>query len=121
MAPCLIIADDIDSISGKLRKSIYETIDKVLKVGRSYGINIIVSLHDYNGKETKYMLNECYSITFFPQNWNRKLEYLTKDYMGLSKKEIEKIRNNKSRATTYLKTYPNIIVQERNIFVVGKD
>jgi GTPase SAR1 family protein len=121
VSPCLIIADDIDSISVKLRKSIYESIDKILKVGRSYGINIIVSLHDYNGKETKNMLNECESITFFPQNWTRKTEYLVKEYMGLKNTDIDKIRNNKSRACTYLKTYPNVIVQEHNIFVIGKD
>ena len=121
VGPCLVIADDIDSLTGKVKKSVYETINKCLKVGRSYGINMIITLHNYNGLETRHILNECQAITFFAQNWNANLEHLTSKYMGLSKQEVKIIRQNKSRATTYVKSYPNIIVQERNIFVLGKN
>ena len=120
IAPCLVIADDIDSLAGKLKKSIYTTVDKILKVGRSYGINIITTLHNYNGLETKHILNECNGIVFFPQNWNRGLDYLTSNYMGLSKNEVSIIRKSKGRAVIYLKTYPNIIITERLVFTVGK-
>lgn len=120
IAPCLVIADDIDSLAGKLKKSIYTTIDKILKVGRSYGINIITTLHNYNGLETKHILNECSGIVFFPQNWNRGLDYLTSNYMGLSKAEVQRIRQSKGRAVAYLKTYPNVIVTSKEVFTVGR-
>ena len=118
---CLVIADDIDSLTNKLQKSIYETVNKILKVGRSYGINIIITLHNYDGLKTKHFLNECNVIVFFAQNWNRQLDYLTSNYMGLSKNEVKRVRQGKSRATIYIKSYPNIILQEKQVFTLGKD
>lgn len=116
----LIIFDDIDSISDKkLRANVYQMIDKVFKLGRSFHINIICTIHNYNGKESTTLLNECTSLTFFPQNWNRSLDYLTKQYCGFSNATIAKIRGNtKTRATTLMKTFPQVIIQSNKIFVV---
>lgn len=111
----LCIFDDIDGLRGKLKDEIYYLRDKILKNGRSYKIHIISTNHDATGKDVQAPLNESDGIVFFMKNYNRCLRYLLENYIGLEKEQIAKIRRNKSRATTYIKTYPNVIVQEKNI------
>ena len=120
-APCLVIYDDIDSIMPtKLKKYIYMLVAKTLKVGRDKGISCIVTNHKLKvHKETEAILEECKFITIFPRNWDIKMEAFCKDYLGLSKEEMKKIRKSKGRATTLCKTYPNVILQNDKIFVKG--
>ena len=111
----LCIFDDIDGLRGKLKDEIYYLRDKILKNGRSYKIHIISTNHDSTGKDVQAPLNESDMIVFFMKNYNRCLRYLLENYIGLEKEQIAKLRRNKTRATTYMKTYPNVIIQERNI------
>ncbi len=111
----LCIFDDVDGLRGKLRNEIYYLRDKILKNGRSYKIHIIATNHDATGKDVQACLNESDMIVFFMKNYNRSLRYLLESYAGLEKNQIKKLKSNKSRATTYIKTYPNVYVQEKNI------
>jgi hypothetical protein len=43
---------------------------------------------------------------------------MLENYIGLDKEAIKILKNNKSRATTYVKSYPNIIIQEKNIYTL---
>jgi hypothetical protein len=115
LSSSLCIFDDIDGLRGKLKDEIYYLRDKILKNGRSYKIHIISTNHDATGKDVQAPLNESDMIVFFMKNYNRCLRYLLENYIGLEKEQISKLRRNKSRATTYMKTYPNVIIQERQI------
>jgi hypothetical protein len=104
----------------KLKKYIYLLINKCLKLGRDIGLSCIVTNHKLKGhKETEAILEECQFITFFPRNWDIKMEAFVKDYIGLNKKEMKKIRDSKSRSCTLAKTYPHIIIQQDQIFRKG--
>jgi hypothetical protein len=122
-APCLVIYDDIDSIMPvKLKKYVYQLVAKTLKVGRDIGISCIVTNHKLKGhKETEAILEECKFITVFPRNWDIKMEAFCKDYLGLSKDEMKKVRKSEGRATTLAKTYPHVIIQTDRIFTKGLD
>ena len=111
----LCIFDDVDGLKGKLKDEIYYLRDIILKNGRSYKIHCISTNHDATGKDVQAPLNESDMIVFFMKNYNRCLKYLLENYIGLEKEQIAILRRNKSRATTYIKTYPNVVVQERNI------
>ena len=119
LSKSLCIFDDCDALPNRgkmrLKDEIYDLRDTILRNGRSYNINIICTNHDSTGKDIQACLNESDVIVFFMANYNRSQRYLLESYVGLDKDQIKKIRNNKSRATTYIKSFPNVILQERNI------
>jgi hypothetical protein len=115
--PCCVVFDDIDSLEKKLKSAVYLLLNKLLKVGRSYKITVLVSSHtSCDGKETKSMLNESSIICFYPTTYNRSIRYLCENYIGMQKQDIIKMKSQKSRWCMYIKCYPSCILQERNIW-----
>lgn len=112
------IFDDIDALKGKLKDEIYYLRDTILNNGRSYKIDIISTSHDACGKINQTALNESHKIVFFLKNYNRTMKYFLEGYIGLEKEQIKKLRDNKTRATTFIKSYPNVIIQERNAYIL---
>jgi len=119
---CLIIFDDIDSIKGKLGKTVDELRDKLLKNSRKFKVSVISSSHDACGIKLKSVLNESKIIVFFMLNYNRSLKYLLENYLGMSKNVIQKLRKDShtSRWTAFVKGYPSYIVQQKLITTVNK-
>ena len=118
---CLVIFDDIDSFGSKLKKAIYLLLNKLLKVGRSYKISVLVSSHNScDGKDTKSMLNEATVIVFYPTCYNRSIKYLAENYIGMNKHDISKMRSHKSRWCAYIKAYPSCIIQEQHVWKFGE-
>ena len=116
---CCVIMDDIDAISGKMGKYLYNLRDKLLKNSRKFNVSVIVTNHSCTGLDLKSVLQECTTIVFFMQNYNRQLKYLLENYVGLNKHGIKKLRKNKTRATVFVKSYPNTIIQEKNIMTLN--
>lgn len=116
----MVIFDDIDALTPKpLKEAIYHLRDKILQNGRSYKIHIISSNHSETERNINVPLKESNSITFFLRNYNKGTRYLIDSYAGLlDSKQIKILRNNNTRATTILKTYPNVILQERNVYTL---
>jgi hypothetical protein len=42
-------------------------------------------------------------------------KYLLDGYLGLDKKQIEKLKNVKSRWTTIMKSYPQLVLTQRKL------
>jgi hypothetical protein len=122
MANSLIIYDDIDVIQDKtLRKAVWESLNLALQVCRALSTTVIITNHlPTMGKDTGIVLFECHSITFFPNDLNRKLRYMLENYCGLSQKEIDKLCKIKSRAITIFRHYPKVILCERIIFMMSE-
>jgi len=115
-ANSLILFDDCDTISEKAKKmKVMSIFNMIAELGRHENVSTAWLSHTANaGHETKKILNESTSVTFFPQTMgNRALKYLLETTFGLDKKQIEKIRNLDSRAVTILKTYPMTLMSER--------
>ena len=70
---CLVIFDDIDSIKGKLGKTIDDLRDKLLKNSRKFRVSVISTSHDACGIKLKSVLNESKIIVFFMVNYGRSL------------------------------------------------
>ena len=112
----LILYDDCDTISDKAKKKkVMDTFNMIAELGRHENVSTAWLSHTANaGHETKKILNESTSVTFFPQTLgSRALKYLLETTFGMDKKQIEKIRNLDSRAVTILKTFPQIVLSER--------
>jgi ABC-type dipeptide/oligopeptide/nickel transport system ATPase component len=117
----LTIWDDVDCITDKKMKlKLKELLIKILNTGRHTNTSLIYLSHiACNGVETKPLLNEASSITFFNQTLGgRTKTYLLNQYFGLNKKQIEAIDNVEGRAITILKTYPMVMIAEKEIQLV---
>ena len=115
---CMVLFDDIDSIKGKLGKTIDDLRDKLLKNSRKFRVSVISTSHDATGLKLKSVLNESKTIVFFMMNYNRSLKYLLENYLGLNKEVIEKLRKTKSRWTAFTKAYPCYLVQQQMISTI---
>lgn len=116
---CLVIFDDTDAMTGKLGKYIYALRDKLLKNSRKNRVSVITTNHTCTGLELKAVLNESNVIVFFMMNYNRALKYLLENYVGLDKDGIKQLKANKSRWTAYIKSFPNVILQEKDIMTIN--
>ena len=112
---CLVCFDDVDSLTGKMYKYIYELRNKLLMNSRKKGVSVITTSHSFSGRDLVPVLNESQVIVFFGSNYNRSLHYLLEKYIGLTKEGIKEVRSNKSRWMTFCKTFPNILVSEKKI------
>jgi len=117
----ICVFDDLDVISDKkLRESILGTVSKCLEIGRHFNIYCIFTSHlATKGQETKRILNEAHSITIFPHSGSgRSMGYLLENYCGLSKQDIKKIQKLKSRWATIYKHYPQMILSEKDAYLL---
>lgn len=122
----LIIYDDIDVISYKpMKRKLYEIMDMILQTGRHSRTSFIFTSHQANkGNDTKMILNECHSITIFPNNMGKRTsQYLLEGMFGFDRDDIKKIRKigTKSRWVSILKTFPIIVAYNNGAYVVNTE
>lgn len=119
-ADSIVLFDDIDSIQNK---KVYQMVqglrDSLLRRGRHEDISVLVTSHLLtNYKDTRIILNECNSITLFCRSGSTYgIKYLLKRYIGLDKKQIQKVLNLPSRWVTIYKNYPSYIIYEKGIYM----
>lgn len=123
---CLLIYDDIDVIINKnMKTKLYQISSMVLETGRHTKTSFIFTSHIANrGNETKQILNECHSITIFPNTLGKRTaQYLLEGMFGFDRDDIKKIRKigTKSRFVTILKTFPIIIIYDKGAYVVNTE
>lgn len=118
----LCIFDDTDSISDKaLKTSVYALMNSMLNTGRHFNISMWVVNHTPTGtkSETKTILNEAHTITFFPSNMNRQLKYLLENYCGLDTKAIKKIMKMSHRWITIYRHFPQVLISDDHIAMLS--
>ena len=117
----MVIFDDIDKIRDKkVKREVYDMIEEILVNGAHNNLSIAITHHlmtDY--KNTRIILNECSSITFFPRGGSaQQIRYTLKNYYGLSKKQIETILKLKSRWVTLFRAYPQVVLYSKGIYLL---
>ena len=118
------VFDDIDVLSNKhIRIEVYKLLNQILEIGRHMSITCIITNHlATNGGDTRRILNEAMSITYFPSSGSVKgINYLLQTYCGLDKQAILKAKKTKSRWITIFKHYPQIIMGEKNVWLLSED
>jgi hypothetical protein len=120
---CLVIFDDTETIKNPLlREKIKNIMDLILETGRHTNTFVIVTSHVATNRErTKLILTEAHSVTIFLKTiGERTLNYLLKDYFGLSKEQVQRIECLDSRWVTICKTYPMTVLYEKGFYVLRK-
>jgi energy-coupling factor transporter ATP-binding protein EcfA2 len=117
LSESICIFDDIDVISEKkVREAVYDILNQVLEIGRHYKIHCVVTNHlPTNGKDTRRILNEAHTVTYFPHSSAGKIRYLLEEYVGLDKKQISYMKKQNSRWCSIYKNYPQCYVLEHEI------
>ena len=119
---CLVIFDDTDCITDKkLRTKVNAILGMILETGRHSNTYCIYTSHLATaGNDTKRILNESHSITFFPKTMGgRMMKYLCENYLGLDKKEIDHLKRIPSRSITVMKTYPKVVLGDKDVFLLS--
>ena len=119
-----VVFDDIDVINSKpIREAVYALLNQILELGRHHKITCVITNHlSTNGKDTRRILNEAHSITYFPSSGSTKgINYLLQTYCGLDKGQITKAKKLKSRWVTIFKHYPQIMMGEKNMWLLSAD
>ena len=105
-----------------MKLKLKDLLGKLLNTGRHACASVIYLSHiACGGLETKGILNECHSLTFFPATLGgRARNYLLNQYLGFNKKQIEAIDDISGRAITVVKSFPMIIISEKMIIPVKR-
>jgi len=120
----MIIFDDSDCIQHKpTREKISGLLTIILETGRHTRTSCIYTSHlPAKGMETKRILNEAHSITFFCAGLgNVALKYLMESHLGLDKNQRRKILRNRSRATTFVKSFPSLILYDKGAYLLNQE
>ena len=113
---CLIIFDDIDCIKDKAQKEALNQLkNEILKTGRHTRTTILITSHlACKGNETRSILNECHSLTFFLGS-GMPVDYLLQNYVGLEKKQIQNLKQIPSRWITIFRSFPMMVLTEKKL------
>ena len=74
-----------------------------------------------NGKDTRRILNEAHTVTYFPHSAGGKIKYLLEEYVGLDRKQIAYMKRQRSRACTIFKNYPQCYLLQNEIGLLDLD
>ena len=117
----IVIFDDIDQISSKpVKLAVLTILKQICELGRHYNISCAITSHLMNkGNETKVQINESHIVTLFLKSGSSYNTYL-RNYMGLSTKQIKRLKAIDSRWISIYRRYPNVVYSEREIILLDK-
>ena len=116
----LVLYDDVEFTANKeIDAELTRLSDLILQQGRSVKISFVYITHQSNNyKATKNILNECHSVTIFPQMTTRySLKYLLNNYFGFTKPVIDKICKLPSRWVNISKS-PPVVLHSKGCYLV---
>lgn len=119
----LVIVDDIeDSKLKEVTEYIYDLADDIAKNGRHLNINMLYVTHQATDfKRTRDMLNEVRCVVVFPnKNMPYQIIRLLKTYMGMQKKEINKIFRLDTRPV-YINCVDMYVVYDHGCYLLNTE
>jgi len=119
----IIVFDDVENISHikKIQERIIAFMEETLNVGRTMHISMIIVSHILmNYKFSKLTILECNRVVMFPNSGVRfqYINFLTK-YIGLTKKQIEKVLKTRSRWLCIDKECPLTVMTKSSIEIIN--
>jgi hypothetical protein len=116
---CLVIFDDSDQLPKVTKDKVTFFRDQLLELGRHKNISVVNTSHLLtNYRQSRTMLNEAKTVTFFPASNFYNIKRYLKEYVGLNPSQIETIKNLNSRWVTIFQSYPNIVMSEKLMYII---
>jgi len=118
-----VIFDDMDCYrNAKILKIVTELRDEMLETGRHNGITMIITYHlPCNGKDTRRLINEATSVTYFPRYSKPKIAYMMETYVGVSKEQLAAFRKLEGRSCTITTIGIPVVITKKKAFLLNKD
>jgi len=119
----VLFLDDVDSIQDKKVLEQIEALENSIhQVGRKLHINIIKTSHlGSNGLKTRMVLSESQYIVVYPSSGSyHQIQYILKTYVGLTNKDLAKIKGLKSRWVCVSKNFPQYVLSESECYLVSE-
>lgn len=116
----VVLFDDFENFSNaKVTKQVATLRDQLLQEGRKEHIDVLICAHHLtNYKSTRTVLNECQYIVFFLASNTYGAKYLMKNYIGMSKQQIERVMGLPSRWVILKKDYPQAVIYESGMYLL---
>ena len=104
-----------------MQKLVDSIKDDIAQRGRHHNISAIFTTHmACNFMRTRILLSECDKFVIFPGAGGAKQqEYMIVNYGGMPKSFFNNIKNYKSRWLMFNVRYPNYIVHQSGVEVLG--
>jgi len=123
----MVIFDDYDTIEGKEGKVLIDLIKDIAIMGRKHtdnqgNITMLLLTHFLtNYSKTRLLLNEASHFVVYPQNTSyHHLYYLLKNYMGLDKEEVKRLKKL-GRWVCFKKQFPQLMISQQEIKLLNVD
>lgn len=121
MSNCLAVFDDVDTINDPIiLKKIIKLRDDLLEVGRKFNVYMCMTSHmlcDY--RKTRILLNECtHNVCFKNSNTNHQKRFM-KEYVGMSKDDIDKALSLPSRWICISKAFPSYLLYDTGCYLLS--
>jgi chromosomal replication initiation ATPase DnaA len=116
----VVLFDDVLSIPNRaVKNAVLNNLNHLIETNRHTQTNVIIINHLLsNHHETRKIINEATSITFFPNTNKAGIEKYLKTYEGLNSNQIRKIVNLPSRAVTLYRGFNRYIVYDKGAFLI---
>ncbi len=113
--------DDIESITDKrLNDSVRTFRDICYEIGRSPSNITTIAVHHVilANEKTKVILNESDEVVLFPKSNFSQIENLCRRYYGMTKDQLQYLRDIPSRWVVVKRSYPTTIISENAVKVL---
>lgn len=118
----LVIFDDCDTPKDKVMMKFIDAMkDDIAQRGRHHNVSAIFTTHmACNFLRTRVLLSECDKFVIFPGSGGiKQQEYMVVNYGGMDKSFFKTIRDLKSRWVCFNVRYPNYIVYQNGVKLLG--
>lgn len=119
---CLVVFDDIDTITDKkLVKAVQQLRDDCMEIGRHDKVSVAATSHQLlNYKQTRDMINEAQTVTFFPRSGSSyHITNFLKNYGGMNPSQINRVLSLPSRWVTLHKNYPCYVFYDKGAYLLN--
>ncbi|MFM7989350.1 MAG: hypothetical protein ACKPKO_59555, partial [Candidatus Fonsibacter sp.] len=109
-------------ISEKIREALYYILNQILEIVRHFKNHCSVTNHlPTNGNDTRRILNEAHTVTYFPHSAGGNIKYMFEEYVGLDRKHIAYMKRQRSRACSIFKNNPQCYLLQNEIGMLDLD
>lgn len=118
----LVLFDDIDVIRDKkVKEAVYQVMNEILETGRHFNVSCVMTVHYPNKPNIRTMLNECHFFVYFPWGAIKSTHYVLENYLGVDRENLKKIKSTKSRWACIFRNFPQVVLTEKNIFMLAHE
>ena len=112
-----MLFDDCNCIvDPKINKAVQDILNEALQIGRHLDLEVLNISHiGHDSHRTKYLMAESHYFVFFPRGQFHRTHYMLKNYLGIDKHMIQKLKKINSRWVVVSVHHPAFFMSEHGV------